>query len=152
MKYGTKHFHDIIVLSKEAFKGLKGISAKTGIRIDPFDIIKKYLTINAFWCYPENVLFCAFFDSRLWVRQIALKKIEEIRERVKDDTVVRKFTMDKVFKSFLNFEAKEPHEVIPLDRILNRYLFEPPYLQLDEERNLGFTLDQLRKHARYDFT
>lgn len=56
--------------------------------------------------------------------------------------------MDKVFKSFLNFEANEPHEVIPLDRILNRYLFEPPFLQLDEERNLGFTLDQLRKHAR----
>lgn len=103
--YGSKHFFNIIQYSKclEPFM---------------FEVVKRVCEHNFFFAHSENLLLCMIFDEDPTTRQIAFKRILQIRKTTDYCETVREYRAP-----LINFDAEKYYELIDWDF----YSSEPPY-------------------------
>lgn len=112
---GAQHVHESIKRSRYLSDSLKAV-------IDPV------LQRNAYFAHCENILLSMIFDPRVFVRQLAYKRIMKARSfptRIPN----RKFIVPK-----LNFEANEYFDLITWQDL---EVTEPPILSLFSDAELN---------------
>ena len=130
ISYGAIHFFNTLMLSRNFLKKSNP---------DLFEIVLKEMRINGFTCHPESIILAMIHDPTAVVRQKGIKLIEKLRNQ-KPGANIRLFQVPP----FINFEAKNYHQLINFDDFTEGDWCSPPLLStfsIDEIKNLQFNRD-----------
>ena len=129
---GSQHLFDIIQLSRELFEEKHP---------DLYEVVKKTIRKNGYYCHPENVLLGMVHDTDEKVKNKGIQIIQHLRaqDEQRPDGIenIRRFQVPKN----INFDARTYYELVDFDDFTPDMICSPPILKnysLDDIQNLNF--------------